>query len=82
MITVKNLSKNFGPSIEVINNIDVEINRGEIISIIGPSGTGKSTFLRCLNKLEIPTSGQIIIDGEDISDSNVNILNIRKRMGI
>lgn len=82
MITVKNLSKDFEGSLQVLNDINVEINKGEVISIIGPSGTGKSTFLRCLNKLETPTSGQIIIDGDDISDPSVNILDVRKKMGM
>lgn len=82
MITVKNLSKRFEDSLQVLNDINVEINKGEIISIIGPSGTGKSTFLRCLNKLETPSGGEIIIDGENISDPNINILNVRKKMGM
>lgn len=82
MISVKNLSKKFGDSLQVLNDINVEIKKGEIISIIGPSGTGKSTFLRCLNKLETPTGGEIIIDGENISDANINILNVRKKMGM
>ena len=81
MITVKNLSKCFGDSLQVLKDINVEINKGEIISIIGPSGTGKSTFLRCLNELELPTSGPII-DGEDLSDPKTNILNVRKKMGM
>lgn len=81
MITVKNLSKHFGDLV-VLKDISVEINKGEVISIIGPSGTGKSTFLRCLNLLETPTGGEIFIDGEPILDKNTNVPKIRRKMGM
>lgn len=81
MITVQNLSKSFG-GLKVLNDINVEINRGEVISIIGPSGTGKSTFLRCLNLLEKPSGGHIVIDGEDILKKGVNVPKLRQKMGM
>ena len=67
MIKVEHLSKKYGDLI-VLKDISTEIKKGEVVSIIGPSGTGKSTFLRCLNLLDQPTSGSISIDGEDILD--------------
>ena len=81
MITTKNLSKNFG-GLAVLKDINVEINKGEVISIIGPSGTGKSTFLRCLNLLETPSGGRIVIDGEDILKKGVNVPKLRQKMGM
>lgn len=82
MITVKNLSKTYDNSLNVLSNVNAEIKQGEVISIIGPSGVGKSTFLRCLNKLETPNSGEIIIDGENLLNPHTNVLEIRKKMGM
>ena len=59
------MTKSFG-DLEVLRDVNAEIQKGEVVSIIGPSGTGKSTFLRCLNLLELPTSGSIFIDGVDV----------------
>lgn len=81
MISVKHLSKHYG-SLVVLKDINAEINKGEIISIIGPSGTGKSTFLRCLNLLETPTGGEIFIDGIPLLDKKTNVPKIRQRMGM
>ncbi len=81
MITVKNLSKHYGHLV-VLKDINAEIHKGEIISIIGPSGTGKSTFLRCLNLLDKPTGGTIIIDNEPILDKKTNVPRIRQKMGM
>ena len=81
MINVENLSKNFG-NLKVLKNISTTINKGEVISIIGPSGGGKSTFLRCINKLEEPTEGHIYIDGMDLMDKNTDINKIRERVGM
>ena len=67
MIRVTHLRKEYG-SVTPLKDINTEIKKGEVISIIGPSGTGKSTFLRCLNLLETPTGGEIVIDGERITD--------------
>ncbi len=81
MIKTEHLSKNFG-DLEVLKDINLEINKGEIISIIGPSGTGKSTLLRCLNLLDKPTGGKILIDGIDIMDSKNNQNILRQKMGM
>jgi len=85
MITVRHLSKvfnNAGTSLTVLRDVNCEISKGEVISIIGPSGTGKSTFLRCLNRLEEPTGGQIEIDGEDILARNADVNTLRRKMGM
>ncbi|MFA7418364.1 MAG: amino acid ABC transporter ATP-binding protein [Melioribacteraceae bacterium] len=81
MIKVEKLAKKFG-NLTVLEDINVEIHKGEVISIIGPSGTGKSTFLRCLNLLEIPTGGSIYIDGEDILHKETNVPKLRQKMGM
>lgn len=85
MITVKHLTKTYTdrePHFTVLRDINCNIEKGEVISIIGPSGTGKSTFLRCLNLLEHPTSGEIIIDGQNILDKKTDINKIRQKMGM
>ena len=81
MITIKNLKKSYG-SLEVIKNITTTIEKGEVITIIGPSGTGKSTFLRALNMLDPPTSGTIEFEGKNLTGKKVNINDIRKKMGM
>jgi polar amino acid transport system ATP-binding protein len=81
MIKVEHLSKSFG-DLMVLKDITTEIQKGEVVSIIGPSGTGKSTFLRCLNLLEHPTGGSIHIDGIDILDKKTNASQIRQRMNM
>ena len=81
LIEVKNLTKKFG-NLLVLDDITENIYEGERVVIIGPSGGGKSTFLRCLNVLEDPTSGQIFFDGEDLTDMNININRCRQKMGM
>lgn len=81
MIDVINLKKDFGNK-NVLNGISVKIEKGDIVCIIGPSGSGKSTFLRCLNCMEDPNGGQIIFNGVDIADINVNINIHRRKMGM
>lgn len=81
MITVRNLVKKFG-DVEVLKDINTEINKGEVISIIGASGGGKSTFLRCLNLLERPTSGEIIINGVNLLDPATNVPAVRQNMNM
>ena len=70
MIEIKNLSKQFKNNV-VLDGIDLSINKGDVVAIIGPSGTGKSTLLRCIDRLEKPESGTINIDGEKINLSEV-----------
>jgi polar amino acid transport system ATP-binding protein len=81
MIRIEHLSKHYGP-LAVLKDINVEINKGEVISIIGPSGTGKSTLLRCLNLLELPTSGSIQVDGVDLLDKKTDVPKMRQRMSM
>lgn len=81
MISVNNLWKKF-EGVEVLKGIDVTINKGDVVCVIGPSGSGKSTFLRCLNLLEKPTGGNIIFEGEDLTDKKVDINLHRQKMGM
>ncbi|MCH5299446.1 MAG: amino acid ABC transporter ATP-binding protein [Ruminococcus sp.] len=81
LIKVENLHKYFG-EIEVLKGIDAEIHKGDVVVIIGASGSGKSTFLRCLNRLEEPTDGKIIFEGTDITDPKVNINLHRQKVGM
>lgn len=81
MILVKNLHKSFG-KLEVLKGIDANINEKEVVCVIGPSGSGKSTFLRCLNLLEEVTSGEVRVDGENLTDPKIDINSIRSRVGM
>lgn len=80
-VKLVHLRKSYG-SLEVLRDITVDIHRGEVISIIGPSGTGKSTLLRCLNLLEQPTGGSIVVDGEDILAKGYPVNRLRQKMGM
>lgn len=82
VIKVEHLCKRFDGNFTVLKDVNAEVRKGEVISIIGPSGTGKSTFLRCLNRLEIPTSGSIIVDGLDILSPNADVPFLRRKMGM
>ena len=82
MIEIKHLRKVFDDDTIPLKDIDITINDGDVISIIGPSGTGKSTLLRCINMLTEPTSGSIIVDGQDITEKGCNLNEIRKKMGM
>ena len=81
MIQVNHLCKSFG-SLEVLKDISTTFERGSVAAIIGPSGGGKSTFLRCLNLLEKPTSGEIIFDGVNICDKKTDINLHRQKIGM
>ena len=81
MIDVKDLRKSFG-ELEVLKGVSQHIDKGERVVLIGPSGSGKSTFLRCLNLLEEPSGGQIIFEGQDITDPKIDINKIRQKMGM
>ena len=81
LIEIKHLTKKFGDLL-VLDDISENIYEGDIAVIIGPSGGGKSTFLRCLNVLEDPTAGQIVFDGEDLTDMKININVCRQKMGM
>lgn len=81
MIRIEHLKKAY-PNITPLKDVNVTINKGDVISIIGPSGTGKSTLIRCINMLETPTDGKIFVDGECINDKKCDISKIRKKMGM
>ena len=81
MIHVKDLHKSFGDNM-VLEGITETIKEGERVVVIGPSGGGKSTFLRCLNLLEVPTAGQVWVDGEEITARSTNINAVRRKMGM
>ncbi len=81
LIRVEHLVKNFG-KLQVLNDITEEVREGEVVSIIGPSGGGKSTFLRCLNLLEKPTSGRVFFDNVEITGRKVDIDRHRQKMGM
>ena len=81
MIKIEKLCKNYD-KLEVLKGIDAQVNKGDIIAIIGPSGSGISTFLRCINKLEEPTSGHIYIKNQDIMSDNTDINLIRQKVGM
>ncbi len=81
LIKVDGLKKSFG-KVEVLKGIDIEIKKGEVVVVIGASGSGKSTFLRCLNRLEEPTGGNIYFNGQDITSKKSNINQHRQKMGM
>ena len=81
MIELRHLRKEF-EDVTPLEDVNVTIHSGDVISVIGPSGTGKSTLLRCINMLEPPTSGEIIVDGQVINDGKCDLNEIRKKMGM
>ena len=83
LIKVEDLKKHYnGGDVKALDGINCEIQKGEVVVIVGPSGSGKSTLLRSLNLLEIPTSGKIFFEGVDITDKKVNINQHRQKMGM
>lgn len=80
-VALRGLSKRFG-TLEVLTGVDLEIVPGEVVCVLGPSGSGKSTMLRCINLLEVPTSGVVEVDGVDITSSESNIDEVRTRVGM
>ena len=81
VIQVRNLKKDFGQN-QVLKGIDIDINKGDVVCVIGASGSGKSTFLRCLNMLEVPTGGDIIFENANLTSDKVNLNIHRQRMGM
>ncbi len=81
MIVIKNLDKHFG-HVQAVNDVSLDIQAGEVVVIIGPSGSGKSTLLRCINYLEVPTSGDIWIDGIHLSRKTKDINAVRREVGM
>ena len=83
LIRVEHIKKEYvGGTVKALNDCSLSVARGEVVAIIGPSGSGKSTLLRCLNLLETPTSGKVIFDGVDITDTKVNLDLHRRKMGM
>ena len=83
LIRVEHVVKEFdGGAVKALNGCNLSINRGEVVAIIGPSGSGKSTLLRCLNLLEVPTSGSVWFDGVDITDKKIDLDLHRRKMGM
>jgi polar amino acid transport system ATP-binding protein len=80
-IDIQGLHKSFGSN-EVLKGIDFQVADGQVVCVIGPSGSGKSTLLRCVNRLEEPTSGKILVEGIDITDLDVDIDQVRSRIGM
>ena len=81
LIRIENLTKSY-ENVTPLKNVNLEINKGDIIAIIGPSGTGKSTLLRCVNRLEKPTGGKIFFHNEDITDKNCSLDIVRQKIGM
>ena len=81
MIEIRDLHKSFG-ELDVLKGIDFSVAQGEVVCVIGPSGSGKSTLLRCINLLEEPTSGQVLIGKDEVTDPDVDIDAVRRRIGM
>ena len=81
MIRIEHLRKEY-PTAVPLQDVNVEIHKGDVISVIGPSGTGKSTLIRCINMLDQPTSGKIFVDGEEITAKGCDVARIRRKMGM
>lgn len=80
-IDVQDLHKSFGDN-EVLKGIDFHVGRGQVVCVIGPSGSGTSTLLRCVNMLETPTSGRIFVEGDEITHPDADVDKLRSRIGI
>lgn len=81
ILEINNLGKSY-KDLNVLKNINLKVKKGEVIALIGPSGSGKSTMLRCVNLLETPTKGEILFNGKNIMDGNVNINEVRQHLGM
>lgn len=81
LISVQNLKKSFGPKV-ILNDVNLDVNEGEVITLIGSSGSGKTTLLRCLNLLNEPDQGHIYFEDSDLMDPNTDINHLRERMGM
>ena len=81
IIETKNIKKSFG-DLEVLHDINLTVKKGEVLCLIGASGSGKSTLLRCMNLLETPTSGHVLFNDKDITNENVDINEIRQKIGM
>ena len=81
IVRIRNLKKSFG-DVEVLRDVDMDVQKGEVVVILGPSGSGKSTMLRCVNRLEEPTGGEIWLEDIQVNDPKTNINEVRERVGM
>jgi polar amino acid transport system ATP-binding protein len=81
IIIMEGITKRFGKLV-ALNDVSLEVRKGEVVLIIGPSGSGKSTLLRCINHLEVPNEGRVVVDGMDLGQGKVNINKVRQEVGM
>ncbi|MGN0072449.1 MAG: amino acid ABC transporter ATP-binding protein [Coriobacteriales bacterium] len=81
MISIQHLEKSFGET-QVLKDVNIDVQKGEVVVVLGPSGSGKSTMLRCINLLETPTGGHIFIEGQEITDPKMNVNKLREHVGM
>ena len=81
VVRIENLTKSFD-ELQVLRGVDLEVHRGEVVVILGPSGSGKSTLLRCVNLLEVPTSGKVFVEDTEITAKDVDINKVRAKLGM
>ena len=81
MVSIQHLEKAFGDNV-VLRDVNIDIQKGEVVVVLGPSGSGKSTMLRCINLLETPTGGHIFIEGQEITDPKTNVDKLREHVGM
>ena len=81
MIRLSGISKTFDKTIHAVRDMDLEVAEGEVLVIVGPSGSGKSTVLRCINLLEVPTTGTVTVDGYELTDTSTDIDHVRAEVG-
>ena len=82
MIRLRGVSKTFDKTIHAVRDMDLEVAEGEVLVIVGPSGSGKSTVLRCINLLEVPTTGTVTVDGYELTDTSTDIDHVRAEVGM
>ena len=82
MISLQGVSKTFNRTIHAVRDVDLDVAEGEVVVIVGPSGSGKSTVLRCINLLEIPTTGIVIVDGSNLTDVATDLDHVRAEVGM
>ena len=82
IISIHDLKKSVNEETHALNGVNLEVNKGEVVTIIGPSGSGKSTLLRCMNLMEVPTSGEVVFEGNTLNIKDKNINQLREKMGM
>ena len=82
MIRLRGVSKTFDKTIHAVRDMDLDVAEGEVLVIVGPSGSGKSTVLRCINLLEVPTTGTVTVDGFELTDASTDIDHVRAEVGM